>query len=110
VAGYSGYRIFEETIRIDSSAHFLGLRLNFFIALVMTVVGLSWFVFSQRRRKPPEPAEEAVSGPSGTTEAGDATEPGSITEASSATELGSASEPGNVTEASSVAEPSAAES
>jgi prolipoprotein diacylglyceryltransferase len=29
VAGYSGYRIFEETIRIDSSAYVLGLRLNF---------------------------------------------------------------------------------
>jgi prolipoprotein diacylglyceryl transferase len=29
VAGYSAYRIFEETIRIDSSEHFLGLRLNF---------------------------------------------------------------------------------
>jgi phosphatidylglycerol---prolipoprotein diacylglyceryl transferase len=28
VAGYSGYRIFEETIRIDSSAYVLGLRLN----------------------------------------------------------------------------------
>jgi len=74
VAGYSGYRIFEETIRIDSSAHFLGLRLNFFIALVMTVVGLSWFVFSQRRRKPPEPAEEAESVPSGVTGPSGATE------------------------------------
>jgi prolipoprotein diacylglyceryl transferase len=104
VAGYSGYRIFEETIRIDSSAHVLGLRLNFFIALVMTVVGLSWFVFSQRRRKPPEPAEEAESVPDGTTEAGGATEPGSVTEA------GGATEPGSVTGASSVTEPSAAES
>jgi prolipoprotein diacylglyceryl transferase len=47
VAGYSGYRIFEETIRIDSSAHVLGLRLNFFIAVTMTVVGLAWFVMAQ---------------------------------------------------------------
>lgn len=52
VAGYSGYRIFEETIRIDSSAHFLGLRLNFFIALVMTIIGLTWFVIAQRRDDP----------------------------------------------------------
>ena len=44
VAGYSGYRIFEETIRIDSSAYFLGLRLNFFIAMSMACVGLVWFV------------------------------------------------------------------
>jgi prolipoprotein diacylglyceryl transferase len=56
VAGYSGYRIFEETIRIDSSAHFLGLRLNFFVALVGTVAGLTWFFFSQRRRAALEPA------------------------------------------------------
>jgi prolipoprotein diacylglyceryl transferase len=56
VAGYSAYRIFEETIRIDSSAHFLGLRLNFFIALVGVVAGLAWFVFTQRRGKLPEAA------------------------------------------------------
>lgn len=49
VAGYSGYRIFEETIRIDSSAYFLGLRLNFFIAIAVTVAGLAWFAFTQRR-------------------------------------------------------------
>jgi prolipoprotein diacylglyceryl transferase len=48
VAGYSGYRIFEETIRIDSSAYFLGLRLNFFIAIAVTVAGLAWFAFTQR--------------------------------------------------------------
>jgi len=47
VAGYSGYRIFEETIRIDSSAYFLGLRLNFFIAVAMTAVGLAWFILVQ---------------------------------------------------------------
>ncbi len=56
VAGYSGYRIFEETIRIDSSAYFLGLRLNFFVAIVVTVAGLIWFVISQRKGR------EAVSG------------------------------------------------
>jgi prolipoprotein diacylglyceryltransferase len=57
VAGYSGYRIFEETIRIDSSAYFLGLRLNFFVALVMTVVGLTWFCIVQFRGSPaPVPA------------------------------------------------------
>jgi prolipoprotein diacylglyceryl transferase len=49
VTGYSGYRVFEETIRIDSSAHFLGLRLNFFIAIAMTLVGLAWFIAVQRR-------------------------------------------------------------
>jgi prolipoprotein diacylglyceryl transferase len=48
VAGYSAYRIFEETIRIDSSEHFLGLRLNFYVATVMTLVGIAWFVRAQR--------------------------------------------------------------
>lgn len=51
VAGYSGYRIFEETIRVDSSAHFLGLRLNFFVALAMTIVGIVWFVVVQFGRR-----------------------------------------------------------
>ena len=62
MTGYSGYRIFEETIRIDSSAHFLGLRLDLFIAIAVALAGLGWFIASQRRRPPrpgaaPEPAE-----------------------------------------------------
>jgi prolipoprotein diacylglyceryl transferase len=48
VVGYSGYRIFEETIRIDSSAYFLGLRLNFFTAITMTAAGLAWLILAQR--------------------------------------------------------------
>ena len=53
VAYYSGYRIFEESIRIDSSVHFLGLRLNMFVAVVLTVIGLLWFVLAQRRPERP---------------------------------------------------------
>ena len=48
VAGYSGFRIFEETLRIDYSNHILGLRLNFFVALVLCLLGLAWFVAIQR--------------------------------------------------------------
>jgi prolipoprotein diacylglyceryl transferase len=48
VAGYSAYRIFEETIRTDSSAYFLGLRLNFFTAITATAAGLAWFILVQR--------------------------------------------------------------
>jgi prolipoprotein diacylglyceryl transferase len=48
VAGYSGFRIFEETLRIDYSKHVLGLRLNFFVALVLCLAGLLWFVAIQR--------------------------------------------------------------
>jgi prolipoprotein diacylglyceryl transferase len=43
VAGYSGFRIFEETLRIDYSHHILGLRLNFFVALILCLIGLVWF-------------------------------------------------------------------
>src|SRR5580692_12734896 len=43
VAGYSAYRIFEESLRIDTSEHFLGLRLNFYVATIGTLAGLAWF-------------------------------------------------------------------
>jgi prolipoprotein diacylglyceryltransferase len=49
VTGYSAYRIFEETIRTDSSAWFLGLRLNFFTAIALTAAGAAWFIATQRR-------------------------------------------------------------
>jgi prolipoprotein diacylglyceryl transferase len=49
VAGYSGFRIFEETLRIDYSQYILGMRLNFWIALIGTVAGLSWFAWIQLR-------------------------------------------------------------
>ncbi len=48
VAGYSGFRIFEETQRIDYSNYFLGMRVNFWIALVLCLAGLLWFVALQR--------------------------------------------------------------
>jgi prolipoprotein diacylglyceryl transferase len=49
VAGYSAFRIFEELLRVDPAHHVLGLRLNFFVAGTLTVVGLVWFAASQRR-------------------------------------------------------------
>jgi prolipoprotein diacylglyceryl transferase len=48
VAGYSGFRVFEETQRIDYSNYFLGMRVNFWIALVLCLAGLTWFVAIQR--------------------------------------------------------------
>src|SRR5215472_13106242 len=48
VAGYSAFRIFEESVRIDSSEHFLGLRLNFYVAAILTLVGIAWFARAQR--------------------------------------------------------------
>jgi prolipoprotein diacylglyceryl transferase len=67
VFGYSAYRIFEESLRIDSSVYFLGLRLNTYIASALAVIGLLWFWRSQRRPAPenpepvPDPAPEASS-------------------------------------------------
>ena len=72
VAGYSGFRIFEETQRIDYSNYILGMRLNFWIALAMCLGGLLWFVAIQRgwhfrpgrRSGPPDagrPAEQLAS-------------------------------------------------
>jgi prolipoprotein diacylglyceryl transferase len=81
VTGYSAYRIFEETIRIDSSAHFLGLRLNFFIACVGTLAGIAWFIFTQRQKKPLPAAPAVQSVPGGATEP-DATESESASSAS----------------------------
>src|SRR5215475_1902354 len=82
VAGYSAFRIFEESVRIDSSEHFLGLRLNFYVAAILTLTGLIWFVRAQRGREPvpgtgtggPEtdPEAEAAAGPEpGAAAAGD---------------------------------------
>jgi prolipoprotein diacylglyceryl transferase len=59
VAGYSGFRIFEETQRIDYSNYFLGMRVNFWIASILCLLGLLWFVALQRgwRGWGVEPAE-----------------------------------------------------
>lgn len=50
VAGYSLGRIGEELLRVDPAHHVLGLRLNFFVAAVLTVAGLLWFAWTQRSR------------------------------------------------------------
>jgi prolipoprotein diacylglyceryl transferase len=49
VAGYSGFRIFEELLRTDPAHHVLGLRLNFFVASVLCLAGLIWFSRTARR-------------------------------------------------------------
>jgi prolipoprotein diacylglyceryl transferase len=48
VAGYSAFRIFEETLRVDPAHHLFGLRLNFFVAALLFVAGLTWFFRTQR--------------------------------------------------------------
>jgi prolipoprotein diacylglyceryl transferase len=47
VAGYSLGRIGEELLRVDPAHHIFGMRLNFFVATAVFVVGLLWFVSTQ---------------------------------------------------------------
>jgi prolipoprotein diacylglyceryl transferase len=47
VAGYSGFRILEELLRIDPAHHILGLRLNLYVAALLFLSGLLWFAHSQ---------------------------------------------------------------
>jgi prolipoprotein diacylglyceryl transferase len=75
VAGYSGYRIFEESIRIDSSEYFFGLRLNMYVAIGGTLAGLIWFIIVQRR--PEKPAVVQIPSPPDAPDAANALDPAS---------------------------------
>jgi prolipoprotein diacylglyceryl transferase len=50
VTGYSLLRIWVELLRVDPAHHFLGLRLNLFVAAALFVLGLAWFGWTQLRR------------------------------------------------------------
>jgi prolipoprotein diacylglyceryl transferase len=90
VAGYSAFRILEESLRIDTSVHFLGLRLNFYVAIAGTLAGLAWFRAAQRRGARTEPSAEAeADGTGGTDESPDAPE---AAKTEGAAELGEAGE------------------
>ncbi|HEY6932278.1 MAG TPA: prolipoprotein diacylglyceryl transferase [Marmoricola sp.] len=58
VFGYSAFRIFEETLRIDYSQHFLGLRLNTFVAGALALAAMAWFVAIQVRGGRPAAASD----------------------------------------------------
>lgn len=49
VTGYSAFRVFEESLRVDPSQYFLGLRLNLYVAGGVALFGAAWFAISQRR-------------------------------------------------------------
>ena len=53
VAGYSAFRIFEELLRVDPAHHILGERLNFWVASLLTLAGVGWFIVTQRTRLVP---------------------------------------------------------
>ncbi len=96
VTGYSAFRIFEESLRVDPSEHFLGLRLNFYVASALTVIGIVWFVRTQRR-SPVAGASGAAgeeSGPAGDGGAAAAAEQdGTTGDADSAADAGADDDP-----------------
>jgi prolipoprotein diacylglyceryl transferase len=85
VAGYSAFRIFEESLRVDSSKYFLGLRLNMYVACVLTVAGLTWFVLVQRHGRKlaaeGKAAPELAAGGAQPSRAGATDSEGALTEA-----------------------------
>jgi prolipoprotein diacylglyceryl transferase len=52
VSGYSAARVGEELLRIDPAHHILGMRLNFWVALLLSLSGLIWFARTQGYRWP----------------------------------------------------------
>ena len=52
VAYYTSFRIYEETLRIDPSAHIGGQRLNFWVAIGVFVASVTCFIWWQFVRTP----------------------------------------------------------
>ncbi len=70
VAIYTSFRMLEETLRIDPSHHFLGMRLNFWVSLVLFVGSTVFFVWWQflrgrRRRTAAGPKQPTMAIPKG---------------------------------------------
>lgn len=75
VTGYSAFRIFEESLRVDYSQYFLGLRLNFFVAAALALIGLIWFLIAQFRTPKASTAEPEEAAETEATEAKEAAPP-----------------------------------
>jgi prolipoprotein diacylglyceryl transferase len=69
VSLYTGFRAYEETLRIDPAHHFLGQRLNFWVSIVVFGLATAFFVWWQflRReegeRRRARPSREVPEGP-----------------------------------------------
>ena len=57
VAIYSAGRLIWEQLRVDPSHMFLGQRVNFYVALVLFVGGIAFFIWSQRRPADDRPVQ-----------------------------------------------------
>jgi prolipoprotein diacylglyceryl transferase len=65
VAWYTFFRFFEELLRIDPSHEYFGLRLNAYVSIVVFVLAVLGFVWSQRREEPLRPRRAEPSVPEG---------------------------------------------
>ena len=63
VAWYTTFRTFEEVLRIDPSNHFLGMRINFWVSLVVWIAAVAFFVWWQFIREPSEPVRAGEAKP-----------------------------------------------
>lgn len=57
VALYCLGRFFVELVRVDPAHELVGLRLNAWVSIGGVVVGVVWYVLSQRRGRPPAPTK-----------------------------------------------------
>jgi prolipoprotein diacylglyceryl transferase len=55
VAWYTTFRTFEEVLRIDPSNYFLGMRINFWVSLVVWIAAVAFFIWWQFIRVPSGP-------------------------------------------------------
>ena len=49
VAWYTAFSTYEETLRIDPSHEYFGLRLNFYVSVTVFALAIAAFIWSQRR-------------------------------------------------------------
>src|SRR6516225_1214422 len=57
VVWYTTFRTFEEILRIDPSNYFLGMRINFWVSLILWIAAVAFFIWWQFIRAPSEPSE-----------------------------------------------------
>jgi prolipoprotein diacylglyceryl transferase len=57
VAWYTTFRTVEEVLRIDPSNYFLGMRINFWVSLVVWIAAVAFFIWWQFVRVPSAPSE-----------------------------------------------------
>src|SRR5690242_10972870 len=106
VFGYSAYRIFEESLRIDSSVYFLGLRLNTYIASALALIGLFWFWRSQRRPAPVESTDPDPAAAAANLDSAAAADPAAAANPAGPANASKPSEPANPSEPASASKPS----